>query len=104
MGKHGLGEMNEKGKLFVDFCSLNKLVIGGSIFPHKDTQGHLGFFRQINRTENQIDQICVSSKFRRSLLDVKVKRGANMGRCRLKLKKIITPAHRRQATNTTYRC
>ena len=47
-----------------------------------------------NTTENQIDHICVSSKFRRSLLDVRAKRGADvpsdhhllMGRCHLKLK------------------
>ena len=46
-----------------------------------------------NWIENQIDHICVSSRFRRSLLDVRVKRGADvasdhhllMGRCRLKL-------------------
>ena len=35
MGKHGLGEMSDNGELFADFCSFNKLVIGGSVFPHK---------------------------------------------------------------------
>ena len=35
MGKHGLGTMNENGELFVDFCTFNDLVIGGSVFPHK---------------------------------------------------------------------
>lgn len=28
-----LGDMNENGDLFVDFCGLNGLVIGGTIFP-----------------------------------------------------------------------
>ena len=37
MGKQGLGEMNENGEKFADLCSLNQLVIGGSIFPHKRT-------------------------------------------------------------------
>lgn len=35
MGKYGLGEMNENGELFVDFCVNNDLVIGGSIFFYK---------------------------------------------------------------------
>ncbi|KAL0165193.1 hypothetical protein M9458_040946 [Cirrhinus mrigala] len=35
MGVHGLGQMNENGERFADLCSLNQLVIGGSIFPHK---------------------------------------------------------------------
>nr|KAG5687298.1 hypothetical protein BaRGS_016899 [Batillaria attramentaria] len=43
MGTHGLGQMNENGERFADFCALNQLVIGGSIFhtsastrPHGD--------------------------------------------------------------------
>ena len=35
MGRHGLGEMSDNGERFTDFCALNGLVIGGSIFPHK---------------------------------------------------------------------
>ena len=42
MGKHGIEKMNKNGVLFVDFCSFNKLVIGGSVFTH-------------NKTENQIE-------------------------------------------------
>nr|KAG5711442.1 hypothetical protein BaRGS_025869 [Batillaria attramentaria] len=42
MGTHGLGQMNENGERFADFCALNQLVIGGSIFPHKrNPQGHM---------------------------------------------------------------
>ena len=36
MGRHGLGERNENGQFFVDFCARHDLVIGGTIFPHKD--------------------------------------------------------------------
>ena len=35
MGVHGLGQMNDNGERFADMCSLNQLVTGGSIFPHK---------------------------------------------------------------------
>jgi hypothetical protein len=36
MGRHGLGERNENGQLFVDLCARHDLVIGGIIFLHKD--------------------------------------------------------------------
>ena len=32
MGKFGLGEMNENGLLFTNFCLENGLVIGGTKF------------------------------------------------------------------------
>ena len=39
MGNHRLGEINENGEIFADFCASNDLVIGGSIFKriHKAT-------------------------------------------------------------------
>ncbi|KAJ8333838.1 hypothetical protein SKAU_G00411570 [Synaphobranchus kaupii] len=73
MGKHGLGQMNENGERFADLCSLNQLVIGGSIFPHKRI--HKATWRSPNHiTENQIDHICISQKFKRSWRDVRVMR------------------------------
>ena len=77
MGRHGLGTMNENGERFAEFCSINGLTIGGTIFPHK--QIHKATWRSPDgKTENQIDHICISSKFRRSLQDVKVARGADV--------------------------
>jgi len=32
MGRHGEGEINSNGRLFVEMCAFNSLVIGGSIF------------------------------------------------------------------------
>ena len=58
MGKHGLGEMSDNGELFADVCSFNKLVIGGSVFPHKKVH-KATWVSPDNRTENQIDHICV---------------------------------------------
>nr|KAG5691347.1 hypothetical protein BaRGS_033396 [Batillaria attramentaria] len=55
------------------FCALNQLVIGGSIFPHKRI--HKATWRSPDHvTENQIDHICISRKFRRSWRDVRVMR------------------------------
>ena len=77
MGVHGLGQMNENGERFADLCSLNQLVIGGSTFPHKRI--HKATWRSPDHiTENQIDHMCISRKFRRSWQDVRVKRGADV--------------------------
>ena len=78
----------------MDICALNKLVIGGSIFPHKRIH-KATWVSPDHTTENQIDHICISKKFRRSLQDVRVKRGADVAsdhhlltaRLKLKLKK-----------------
>ena len=35
MGKEALGEVNENGNLFFDFCAFNDLCIGGSFFQHR---------------------------------------------------------------------
>ena len=70
--------MNENGQKFADLCSLNQLVIGGSIFPHKWT--HKATWRSPDHvTENQIDHACIiNKKFRRSCQDVRVMRGADL--------------------------
>ena len=77
MGKHGLGEMNENGETFVDTCAQFDLVIGGSVFPHKRIH-KATWVSPDHATTNQIDHVCICKKFRRSLLDVKVKRGADV--------------------------
>ena len=97
MGTHGLGMMNENGERFADLCALNQLVIGGSIFPHKRI--HKATWRSPDHvTENQIDHICISRNFRRSCMDVRVCRGADVSSdhhllvaaVRLRLKKYST--------------
>ena len=75
MGRHGVGEQNENGELFSEFCMFNDLVIGGTFFPHKPI--HKKTWKSPDRkTENQIDHITIDRKWRRSLHDVRVKRGA----------------------------
>ena len=96
MGTHGLGQMNENGERFADLCTLNQLVIGGSIFPHKRI--HKATWISPNHvTENQIHHICISPKFRRSWQDVRVMRSFDMSSehllmttVRLRLKRFTT--------------
>ena len=77
MGTHGLGQVNENGERFADLCALNQLVIGGSIFPHKRIY-KATWISPNHITENQIDHICISRKFRRSWRDVRVMGGADV--------------------------
>ena len=76
MGTNGIGEMNENGEMFADLCSFNRLIIGGSVIPHRRIH-KATWVSPDHRTENQIDHICISQKFRRSMQDVRVHRGAD---------------------------
>ena len=78
MGKHGCGTRNENGERLIEFCSTNNLVVGGTIFPHKEIH-KLTWYSPNLRDKNQIDHLMINSMWRRSLLDVKVKRGADVG-------------------------
>ena len=61
MGPNGIGEMNENGELFADFCAVNILVIGGTLFPHK-TCHKVTWVSPTGDTENQIDHIAISKR------------------------------------------
>ena len=73
MGKEVLGKMNENGELFTEFCGLNGLCIGGTLFAHRKT--HKATWRSSDMTtENQIDHLAISQKWKRNLLDVRAYR------------------------------
>ena len=78
MGQHGLGQMNENGERFANICAFNSFIIGGSVFPHKRIH-KATWVSPDGVTENQIDHFCISRRFRRSLEDVIVQRGADVG-------------------------
>ena len=91
MGREGLGEVNNNGQRFKDICSENGLVIGGSLFQHKEFH-KTTWISPDKRTSNQIDHIAINKKWRRSMRDVKAVRGADVGSdhnlvlCKLQLK------------------
>ena len=97
MGRHGLGVMNDNGERLADLSALNKLVLGGSVFPHRRLL-KATWLSPDQSTGNQIDHFCVSKKFRRSLQDLSVKRGAEVAshlviaNLKLKLKRNWTGA------------
>lgn len=77
IGKQGLGEMNENGERFANLCATTNLVIGGSFFQHKRIHKATWVSPDL-MTENQIAHLCIRKKFRRSLEDVRVRRGADV--------------------------
>ncbi|XP_078581995.1 uncharacterized protein LOC144865280 [Branchiostoma floridae x Branchiostoma japonicum] len=91
MGKEGVGERNDNDQRLVDVCMENGLVIGGTIFKHKNIH-KLSWVSPDGRTSNQIDHICINRKWRKSLRDVKAIRGADASSdhhlmlCKLQLK------------------
>ncbi|VDO65057.1 unnamed protein product [Schistosoma margrebowiei] len=94
MGRHGLGERNENGERSANVCAFNKLVIGGTIFPHKCIH-KTTWTSPDHTTQNQVDHICINKTFRRTMEDMRTKRGDDMAsdhhllvaKMKLKLKK-----------------
>ena len=79
MGKEGLGEnANENGAHFISFCAANNLVIGGTLFHHKDIHKYTWTSPDSNY-KNQIDHIAINQERRRTLRNVRSYRGADIG-------------------------
>ncbi|XP_068707458.1 craniofacial development protein 2-like [Montipora foliosa] len=79
MGKHGArAEMNDYGERWADFCQANELVIGGMPFPPKEC--HKRTWRSPDVViGNQIDHLVFNKKWRSTLQDICVLRGADIG-------------------------
>ena len=102
----GLDRCKSLRNNFTNFCALNGLVIGGSIFAPK-RKNKVTWVSPDNSTENQIGHICINKKFRRFLQDVRARRGAGVAsdhhlvitRVKLKLKRNSSVTTRRQRCN-----
>ncbi|XP_068204654.1 craniofacial development protein 2-like [Palaemon carinicauda] len=71
MGVEDLGEgVNENGAHFISFCSANNLVIGGSLFQHKDIHKYTWISPRGNY-KNRIDHIGINKEIRRTQRNVR---------------------------------
>ncbi|KAK2724175.1 hypothetical protein QYM36_000884 [Artemia franciscana] len=77
LGPHGLGQINENGALLIDFALSNDLVVGGSLFEHKNVDKYT-WTSPDGATRNQIDHFLIARRWRTSLLDVCGYRGADV--------------------------
>ncbi|KAK3783096.1 hypothetical protein RRG08_059971 [Elysia crispata] len=78
MGKFGCGSINNNGERLVEFCASNDLVIGGTLFNHPAIH-RLTWYSPNGWDKNQIYHIAINGIWRGSLLDVRVKRGSDVG-------------------------
>ena len=78
MGTQGFGCANNNGERLSDLCVESRLVIGGTLFMHRDI--HKTTWRSPHQgTVSQIDHVIINQKLRRSLQYVKANRGADIG-------------------------
>ncbi|XP_056022186.1 craniofacial development protein 2-like [Ostrea edulis] len=76
MGKEAVGLINDNGERLIEMCITNNLVIGGSLFQHKNIH-KTTWTSPSGRLHNQIDHIMINSKWRTSLQDVRAMRDQN---------------------------
>jgi len=77
MEREGCGTINENGERLVEFCTTYDLVIGGTLFPCRDIH-KMTWYSSNEREKNQIDHFMINGTWQRSLMDVRVKRGADV--------------------------
>ncbi|XP_044574004.1 uncharacterized protein LOC123258196 [Drosophila ananassae] len=77
MGRHGVGTRSNNGDRLADLCQTFQLVIGGTVFPHKEVHKYT-WTSPTGHTRNQIDHLCISRKWRHSLSDVRNRRSASI--------------------------
>ncbi|CAH8459953.1 unnamed protein product [Heterobilharzia americana] len=73
--------MNENGELFAEFCAFNDLAIAvrHCVQAQGYPQSDMDSISPDGHTKNQIDFISISRKWRRSLLNTRSRRGADVG-------------------------
>ena len=77
LGRHSVGVLNNSRQRLLEFYQLNDLVVGVTLFEHKDIHNFI-WNAPNGKTENQIDYFCIKRRFRHSLLDVRDYRGADI--------------------------
>jgi len=78
IGKHSLHEsINDNGYRLIQFAALNNMVIGSTMFPHKNI--HKSTWTAPDRLfENHVDHMVIDARHMSDLLDVRSYRGGNV--------------------------
>ena len=76
-GKFDLGGRNEVGQRLIEFCQENTLVIANTLPTPQEKTLHMDI--TIQSTQNQIDYILCSQRWRSSIQSAKTRPGADYG-------------------------
>ena len=107
IGKHGVTGLNENGRYLLPLCCSNGLRIMNTFFQHREVHKYT-WYRPSMDQKSLIDFCIVSSDLFSDVLDVRVKRGAELSTdhhlvvCSLRLSK-PWPNKRSNRSSVTYR-
>nr|CAH7736536.1 unnamed protein product [Callosobruchus chinensis] len=99
IGHHGEDHRNSNGTRLIDFCVENNFIVTNTFFDHK-------YIHKITREVTSrkeasiIDYVLISRNFRKDVLDVRVKRGPEIGSDHYMLAAKLK-LHKRKNFNTT---
>ena len=69
--------INDNEERLIGLCEQNDLIIGGTLFPHKKIH-KITWTSPDGNTKEQLDHILINRKWRGSLQDVRIYRGADI--------------------------
>ena len=95
MGTFGHGKLNARGERLLDFCRENELFLTNTIFKHRHRR-KVTWRSPDGKTENMIDYILISKRWKSSVLDTVALPGADfdsdhtllMSRFKLRMRKL----------------
>lgn len=98
IGNNGEATLNNNGKRFIEFCNDNNLIIANTFYNHKEIHKITREVPQRNE-KSIIDYVVTTRENRKSLKDVRVKRGYEIGSDHFFLEAKFKQDKRKEVTN-----
>ena len=105
IGRHGDADLNENGRCLLQLCCSNGLCIMNTFFQHRNSHKYTWYRDDVGQ-RSLIDFCIVSADLLSSVMDVRVKRGAELSTdhhlviCTLRLKESMANQRRRRPTRS----
>jgi hypothetical protein len=81
VGRYGEEVVIENGESFLELCRGSEMIIMNGWFPHKKVHKMTFVQRMVTQRDREsiLDYFCVSKELKKFVMDVKVKRGVEIG-------------------------